>query len=191
MQFAGGQQTGWVHPALRSFQHLGDAGGGHSFRAAQTYKREDFVPIALLNADPTILVVRKDAPGTTWLSWWPTPRSGRTRSNTALRSLRHSSRGMAMFTHAAGNPDAAHPHPGRGTGLDGAPGRHVDAFAAGPERGGCPVEGWDGQSAGLLGGQAPVGIPGCKNLHRTGLSGGGILHLGRPLCSQSHSRRKT
>jgi tripartite-type tricarboxylate transporter receptor subunit TctC len=103
------------------------------FGRPQTYKREDFVPIALLNADPTILVVRKDAP---WNSLAELVADAKKRPN----EIKYSSSGvygtlhvaMAMFTHAAGIQMRHIPTQGGGPALTALLGGHVDAFAAGP-----------------------------------------------------------
>ena len=103
------------------------------FERPQTYKREDFVPIALLNADPTILVVRKEAP---WNSVADLVADAKKRPN----DIKYSSSGvygtlhvaMAMFTHAAGIQMRHIPTQGGGPALTALLGGHVDAFAVGP-----------------------------------------------------------
>jgi len=112
----GHKQAGRVYPA---------GGPGHDFRDAEvdalfgrpkTYSRNDFAPIALLNADTTVLVTSRDAPGTVWPTWWPMPK--------AAKEIKFSTAGiysglhlpMAMFTQAR-HRTAAHPFPGRRAGL--------------------------------------------------------------------------
>lgn len=103
------------------------------FGRPQTYKREDFVPIALLNADPTVLVVRKEAP---WKNVAEFVADAKKRPN----EIKYSSSGvygtlhvaMAMFAHAAGIQLRHIPTQGGGPALTALLGGHVDAFAVGP-----------------------------------------------------------
>ena len=103
------------------------------FGRPQTYKKEDFVPIALLNADPTVLTVRKDAP---WNSVADFVADAKKRPG----EIKYSSSGiygtlhvaMEMFAHSAGIKLRHIPTQGGGPALTALLGGHVEAFAVGP-----------------------------------------------------------
>ena len=105
----------------------------HLFGRPKTYTKDDFLPIALLNADTTVLVVRKDAP---WNSVAELVADAKKRPN----EIKYSSAGvysalhlaMAMFTHAAGIELRHIPTQGGGPALNALLGGHVDAMAASP-----------------------------------------------------------
>ena len=94
------------------------------FGRPSTYKLKDFAPIALLSADPTVLVVRKEAP-------WKTVAEFVADAKKRPNEIKYSSSGvygtmhvaMELFTHAAGIKLAAHPNRGRRSGADLSPGR--------------------------------------------------------------------
>jgi len=60
------QQAGRVHGhgGLSSISVMPEV--DKLFGRPQTYKLDDFAPIALLTSDPTILVIKKEAPGKMW-----------------------------------------------------------------------------------------------------------------------------
>lgn len=103
------------------------------FGRPQTYKKEDFVAIALLNADPTVLTVRKEAP---WKSVADFVADAKRRpgeikySSAGMYSTLHVA--MEMFTHSAGIKLRHIPTQGGGPALTALLGGHVEAFAVGP-----------------------------------------------------------
>lgn len=103
------------------------------FGRPQTYKKEDFVAIALLNADPTVLTVRKEAP---WKSVADFAADAKRRpgeikySSAGMYSTLHVA--MEMFTHSAGIKLRHIPTQGGGPALTALLGGHVEAFAVGP-----------------------------------------------------------
>ncbi|MBI5968414.1 MAG: tripartite tricarboxylate transporter substrate binding protein [Deltaproteobacteria bacterium] len=98
-----------------------------------TYKREDFAPIALLTADPTIFAVKKDAP---WKSVADFVADAKRRPN----EIKYSSSGvygtmhvaMELFTHAAGIKLRHIPTAGGAPAMTAVLGGHVDTLSVGP-----------------------------------------------------------
>jgi tripartite-type tricarboxylate transporter receptor subunit TctC len=103
----------------------------HLFGRPKTYVKEDFVPVALLNADTTVLVVRSDAP---WKSVAELIADAKKRpdeikfSSAGVYSALHVA--MAMFTHAAEIQLRHIPTQGGGPALTALLGGHVDTMAA-------------------------------------------------------------
>jgi tripartite-type tricarboxylate transporter receptor subunit TctC len=98
-----------------------------------TYKLKDFAPIALLTADPTIFVVRKETP-------WKTVAEFVADAKKRPREIKYSSSGvygtmhvaMELFTHAAGIQLVHIPTGGGGPALTSLLGGHVDCASIGP-----------------------------------------------------------
>jgi tripartite-type tricarboxylate transporter receptor subunit TctC len=103
------------------------------FGRPSTYKLKDFAPIALLSADPTILVVKKESP---WKNVADFVADAKKRPN----EIKYSSSGvygtmhvaMEMFAHAAGIKLRHIPTGGGGPALTSLLGGHVEALAGGP-----------------------------------------------------------
>jgi len=103
------------------------------FGRPKTYKREDFAPIALLSADPMILVVRKDSP---YKSVADILADAKKRPN----EIKYSSSGFygathlptEMFAHAAGVKLRHVPYTGGGPALTALLGGHVDILFSVP-----------------------------------------------------------
>lgn len=103
------------------------------FGRPQTYKMEDFAPIALLTSDPTILVIKKEAP---WKNVADFVEDAKRRSN----EIKYSSSGvygtmhvaMEMFAHAAGIKLRHIPTAGGGPALTALLGGHVECLSGGP-----------------------------------------------------------
>jgi len=103
------------------------------FGRPSTYKLKDFAPIALLSADPTILVVKKESP---WNNVADFVADAKKRPN----EIKYSSSGvygtmhvaMEMFAHAAGIKLRHIPTGGGGPALTSLLGGHVEALAGGP-----------------------------------------------------------
>jgi tripartite-type tricarboxylate transporter receptor subunit TctC len=103
------------------------------FNRPPTYKLEDFAPIALLSADPTICVVKKEAP---WKSLADLVADAKRRPN----EIKYSSSGiygtvhvaMELFTYAAGIKLRHIPASGGGPSLTALLGGHVEALPVGP-----------------------------------------------------------
>jgi tripartite-type tricarboxylate transporter receptor subunit TctC len=103
------------------------------FGRPKTYQKDDFTPIALLNADTTVLVTRKDAP---WTSVAELVADAKKRP----KEIKFSSAGiysglhlpMAMFTQTAGIELRHIPFQGGGPALTALLGGHADIMAASP-----------------------------------------------------------
>ncbi len=103
------------------------------FGRPQTYKLDDFTPIALLTADPTILVIKKEAP---WKNVADFVADAKRRPN----EIKYASSGvygtmhvaMEMFAHAAGIKLRHIPTAGGGPALTALLGGHVDTISGGP-----------------------------------------------------------
>lgn len=103
------------------------------FGRPQTYKLDDFVPVALLTADPTILVIKKEAP---WKNVADFVADAKRRPN----EIKYSSSGvygtmhvaMEMLAHAAGIKLRHIPTAGGGPALTALLGGHVDSLSGGP-----------------------------------------------------------
>jgi tripartite-type tricarboxylate transporter receptor subunit TctC len=94
---------------------------------------DQFAPIALISADPTILVVRAESP-------WKTAKEFIEDARTRPAQISYSSSGiygtlhmaMELLSHAAGIKLRHVPHTGAGPALTALLGGHVDALASGP-----------------------------------------------------------
>jgi tripartite-type tricarboxylate transporter receptor subunit TctC len=94
---------------------------------------DQFAPIALISADPTILVVRADSP-------WKTAKEFIEDAKKRSGQISYSSSGiygtlhmaMELLSHAAGIKLRHVPHAGAGPALNAILGGHVDALASGP-----------------------------------------------------------
>jgi len=103
------------------------------FGRTPTYKLEQFSPIGLLSADPTILVVKTDSP-------WKTVADLVADAKARPDEIRYSSAGfystlhlaMEMFSKAAGIKMRHIPHSGGGPAMVALLGGHVDALAIPP-----------------------------------------------------------
>ena len=103
------------------------------FGRPQTYKLDDFAPIALLTADPTILVIKKEAP---WKNVADFVADAKRRPN----EIKYASSGvygtmhvaMEMFAHTAGIKLRHIPTAGGGPALTALLGGHVDTISGGP-----------------------------------------------------------
>jgi len=103
------------------------------FGRPKTYKLEDFAPIALLTSDPTIFVVKKEAP---WKNLAEFVADAKRRPN----EIKYSSSGvygtmhvaMELFAHAAGIQLRHIPTGGGGPALTALLGGHVDCLSGGP-----------------------------------------------------------
>jgi len=114
------------------------------FGRAPAYTVDQFAPIALISADPTILVVRAESPGTvdghgpsrTWKTAKEFIEDARKRPN----QISYSSSGvygtlhmaMELLSGATGAKLRHVPHAGAGPALTALLGGHVDALASGP-----------------------------------------------------------
>ena len=103
------------------------------FGRPSTYKLKDFASIALLSADPTVMVVLKEAP---WKTLADFVADAKKRPN----EIKYSSSGVygtlhvatEMFAHAAGIKLRHIPTGGGGPALTALLGGHVDCLASGP-----------------------------------------------------------
>jgi tripartite-type tricarboxylate transporter receptor subunit TctC len=103
------------------------------FGRPSTYKLKDFAPIALLTADPTIFVVKKEAP-------WKTVADFVADAKKRPNEIKYASSGvygtmhvaMEMFAHAAGIKLRHIPTAGGGPALTALLGGHVDTISGGP-----------------------------------------------------------
>ena len=103
------------------------------FGRPATYKLKDFAPIALLSADPTILVVKASAP-------WKTVADFVADAKKRPNEIKYASSGvygtmhvaMEMLAHSAGIKLRHIPTGGGGPALNALLGGHVDAISGGP-----------------------------------------------------------
>ncbi len=103
------------------------------FGREPAYTRDQFAPIALLSADPTVLVVRAGSP---WKSVADLVADARRRpgaitfSSSGVYGTLHMA--MELFSHAAGIKLRHVPYAGGGPAMTALLGGHVDALASGP-----------------------------------------------------------
>ena len=97
------------------------------------YQLDQFKPIARITADPTVLVVREDAP-------WKTAKEFIEAAKKSPKSITYGSSGlygtmhvpMEILAHAAGISMSHIPYTGAGPAVAGLLGNHVQALATGP-----------------------------------------------------------
>jgi len=100
---------------------------------APAYQLDQFKPIARITADPTVLVVREDAP-------WKTAKEFIEAAKKGPKSITYGSSGlygtmhvpMEILAHAAGISMSHIPYTGAGPAVAGLLGNHVQALATGP-----------------------------------------------------------
>jgi tripartite-type tricarboxylate transporter receptor subunit TctC len=103
------------------------------FGRPPAYSRDQLAPIALLSADPTVLVVRADSP---WRSVADLVAEAKRRpgavtfSSSGVYGTLHMA--MELFSHAAGIRLRHVPYAGGGPAVTALLGGHVDALASGP-----------------------------------------------------------
>ncbi len=103
------------------------------FGRPSTYKLKDFVPVALLSADPTVLVIKADAP-------WKTVADFVADAKKRPNEIKYASSGvygtmhvaMEMLAHSAGIKLRHIPTGGGGPALNALLGGHVNAISGGP-----------------------------------------------------------
>jgi tripartite-type tricarboxylate transporter receptor subunit TctC len=103
------------------------------FGRPSTYKLKDFAPIALLSADPTVLVIKNDAP-------WKTVADFVADAKKRPNEIKYASSGvygtmhvaMEMLAHAAGIKLRHIPTGGGGPALNALLGGHVECISGGP-----------------------------------------------------------
>ena len=103
------------------------------FGRPSTYKLKDFAPIALLSADPTVLVIKADAP-------WKTVADFVADAKKRPNEIKYASSGvygtmhvaMEMLAHSAGIKLRHIPTGGGGPALNALLGGHVDCISGGP-----------------------------------------------------------
>ena len=140
------------------------------FGRPPTYKLKDFAPIALLTADPTILVVKKESP-------WKTVADFVADAKKRPNEIKYSSSGvygtmhvaMEMFAHAAGIKLRHIPTGGGGPALTSLLGGHVDCPRRGAQRLHPPHQGGDAAGPGLLGRKTPGCPAGRAHVQRVGV----------------------
>ena len=149
------------------------------FDRKPAYTMDQLMPIALISADPTILVVRAEPP-------WKTVKEFVDDAKKRPGEISYSSSGvygtlhmaMEMLTHAAGIKLKHVPYSGAGPALTAILGGHVDALASGPAvviphiKAGKlrPLAGW--------GDKRVAALPEVADLQGAGLRHR-VLHLGR------------
>jgi tripartite-type tricarboxylate transporter receptor subunit TctC len=103
------------------------------FGRPSTYKLKDFAPIALLSADPTVLVIKNDAP-------WKTVADFVADAKKRPNEIKYASSGvygtmhvaMEMLAHSAGIKLRHIPTGGGGPALNALLGGHVECISGGP-----------------------------------------------------------
>ncbi len=103
------------------------------FGREPAYRSNQFVPIALISADPTVLVVRSQSPYKTLKDLVADGKkqpNGLSFSSSGVYGTLHMA--IEMFTHAAGLKMRHVPYTGAGPALTALLGGHVDLLASGP-----------------------------------------------------------
>lgn len=103
------------------------------FGREPAYRSNQFVPIALISADPTVLVVRSQSPYKTLKELVADGKkqpNGLSFSSSGVYGTLHMA--IEMFTHAAGLKMRHVPYTGAGPALTALLGGHVDLLASGP-----------------------------------------------------------
>ncbi len=152
------------------------------FNRTPAFTVDQFAPIALISADPTILVVRAESP-------WRTAQEFIADAKKRPGEISYSSSGiygtlhmaMELLGHAAGVKLRHVPAQGAGPALNAILGGHVDALASGPAvviphiKAGKlrPLAGW--------GDKRVAALPDIPTFRELGYPGRRVLHLGGPL----------
>ena len=140
---------------------------------------DQFAPIALISADPTILVVRTESP-------WKTAKEFIEDAGKRPGQISYSSSGiygtlhmaMELLSHAAGIKLRHVPHAGAAPALTALLGGHVDALASGPAVVLPHIKSGKLRPLAGLGRVARRGPAGRADLQGARVSGRGVLHLG-------------
>ncbi len=158
------------------------------FGRPSTYKLKDFAPIALLTADPTILVIKNEAP-------WKTVADFVADAKKRPNEIKYSSSGvygtmhvaMEMFAHAAGIKLRHIPTGGGGPALTSLLGGHVDCLSGGPNVSIPHIKAGTLRVLANWGDKRLAALPDVPTMKELGLQGRGILHLVRVLRPGGHA----
>ena len=161
------------------------------FGRQPAYTVDQLVPIALVSADPTVLVVRAESP-------WKTAKEFIDDARKRPDEISYSSSGiygtlhmaMELLSHAADVKLRHVPHAGAAPALTAILGGHVDALASGPAVVLPHVKSGQAARARRLGRQARRRAAGRAHVQGARLSGRRVLHLGRPLRAARHARSR-
>ena len=172
--------------ALSSLAVLPEA--ARLFGRAPAYELDQFAPIALFTADPTLLVVPASAP-------WRTLEEFIAAAKARPGAISYSSAGnysalhvpMAMLTTAAGLDMLHVPFQGGAPALTALLGGQVQALATGPGPAAPHLREGRLRALACWGGAAPARVPRGADPDRARLPGGRVLHLDRHLRARRHA----